>query len=91
MGAPAALVPAVPWIEVVLGITLVVPVLRPWPAIGAMALIAAFTVVVVRRLRDGSRPPCACFGPRSNRPLGQWHVARNGVLLGLAAVAAFGG
>ena len=49
---------------------------------------SAFTVVIVRRLLDGSRPPCACFGSRSTRPLGAYHVARNGVLLVLAIVAA---
>ena len=37
----------------------------------------AYTVVIVRRIRDGSRPPCACFGSRSKRPLGAYHVVRN--------------
>ena len=40
---------------------------------------------------DGSRPPCACFGSRSNRPLGPIHVLRNVGLIALATVAAVWG
>ena len=61
---------------------------EPWPALAAIVLLVGFTVVIVRRLLDGSRPPCACFGSRSTRPLGAYHVARNGGLLVLAIVAA---
>ena len=57
-------------------------VVLPWSAVAAVALLVAFTVVVVRRLLDGSRPPCACFGSRSNRPLSGRDVVRNVVLLG---------
>lgn len=80
----------VPFIELVIGTTLLVPVLQPWPALAAVALFVVFTVVVVRRILDGSRPPCACFGSRSKRPLGPYHVVRNVVFIGLALVAAIG-
>ena len=51
-------------------------------------MLVAFTVVIGLRLLDGSRPPCACFGSRSTRPLGAYHVVRNLVLLALAVIAA---
>ena len=63
-------------------------VVRPWPAVVALAILVVFTLVIARRLLDGSRPPCACFGSRSNRPLGAVHVVRNVALMALAAVAA---
>lgn len=88
LGVPRVVAVLVPWIELVVGVALVVPVFEPWPAIAAVVLLVAFTVVVLWRLRDGSRPPCACYGSRSTRPLGARHVARNVGLLALAAVAA---
>jgi len=54
-------------------------------------LLLAFVVVILRRLRDGSRPPCSCFGSRSKRPLGAYHVVRNFLFLALAAVAVIWG
>jgi len=46
-----------------------------------------FTVVIVRRIRDGSRPPCGCFGSKSQRPLGAYHLVRNLLFLALGVVA----
>jgi hypothetical protein len=60
------------------------------PEILAALTLVAFTVVIVQRLLDGSRPPCACFGSRSNKPLGRRHVARNLGLLAVAALAIIG-
>ena len=81
----------VPYVELAVGAAGVVVVLLPWSAYAAIALLVMFTIVIVRRLLDGSRPPCACFGSRSARPLGAIHVVRNAVLLGLALVAAIWG
>lgn len=88
MGVPGWLARIVPFVEIVLGAALASQLVRPWPAIAAIALLVVFTIVIVTRLLDGSRPPCACFGTRSTRPLGGYHVARNAVLLALAVVAA---
>lgn len=87
MDVPRAVAQFVPYVELVTGVPLVAQLVKPWPAIAALILLAAFTVVVVRRLLDGSRPPCACFGSRSKRPLGAYHVARNLALLAGAVVA----
>ncbi len=83
---PVAIV--VPYVEIVLGALLVAQLFRPWPAVAAIVMLVAYTVVIVLRLLDGSRPPCACFGSRSKRPLGAPHVVRNLLLLGVAVVAA---
>jgi len=88
LGVSPAVALVVPWAELGVGILLVLPVLRPWPAVAAVALLAVFTWAIVRRLLDGARPPCACFGARSNRPLGPLHLLRNAVLIAVAVLAA---
>jgi uncharacterized membrane protein YphA (DoxX/SURF4 family) len=82
---PVALV--VPYVEIVVGVLLATQLFKPWPAVAALGLLLAFTVVIVRRIRDGSRPPCACFGSRSKRPLGAYQVLRNLALIAVAVVA----
>jgi uncharacterized membrane protein YphA (DoxX/SURF4 family) len=77
----------VPYVELLLGALLVAGFFMPWTAVAALGLLVAFTYVIVQRLRDGSRPPCACFGSRSKRPLGAYHVARNLALVLAALVA----
>jgi uncharacterized membrane protein YphA (DoxX/SURF4 family) len=86
---PLAMV--LPYGELVLGALLVAQLFTPWPALLAFGLLLAFVVVIVRRLRDGSRPPCSCFGSRSKRPLGAYHVVRNLLFLALAVVAVIWG
>ena len=84
LGAPGWSVPVVPWVELVLGALLVVGVLRPLVAIATALLLVAFTVLLSARLARGERPPCACFGRLSTRPISWWSVVRNLVLVGLA-------
>ena len=87
LGAPAWAVPVVPWIEIGLGALLVVQWSRPLVAAATAALLLVFSVLLVRRLAEGRRPPCACFGGFSTRPIGPWSVVRNAVLIGLAIIA----
>ena len=87
LGVPRRLAGLVPWYELGLGAVLLVGLFPPWPAIAAGLTLVVFTLVVVRRLLDGSRPPCACFGSRSARPLGRRHVLRNLGFLLVAVVA----
>jgi uncharacterized membrane protein YphA (DoxX/SURF4 family) len=86
MGVSRPLAVVVPYVEIVVGALLALQVLEPWPALVAVVTLVAFTVVIVRRIRDGSRPPCACFGSKSKRPLGAYHVVRNLLFLALALV-----
>lgn len=88
LGAPAWSVGVVPWLEIVLGAALVAQ-LAPRPAaVVAFGLLAVFTVLIGVRLREGRRPPCACFGAWSAKPLGPGHVVRNVGLMALAVLAA---
>jgi hypothetical protein len=91
MGVPRLVAQFVPFVEIVVGALLATQLFRPWPAVAALVLLLAFTIIIVRRLLDGSRPPCACFGSRSKRPLGAVHVVRNLVLMALTVVAGIWG
>jgi uncharacterized membrane protein YphA (DoxX/SURF4 family) len=86
LGVPFAVASAVPAAELALGALLVVGLWRSAAAWLAGALLLGFTVFLVAVLRTGQRPPCACFGSLSRRPIGWWSVVRNLVLLGLAVV-----
>lgn len=86
--APDVLAWVVPVVELACAVLLVV--VPAWGGIAAFALLAAFTVVLVRVLRSGREVSCNCFGALSRRPVSTWSLARNGVLLVLAAVAAAG-
>ncbi len=55
--------------------------------LAAVALLA-FTAVLARALRSGRSVSCGCLGPLSRRPVSGATLARNGVLVGLALVAA---
>jgi len=52
----------------------------------ALGLLAAFTVLLVRRLRAGSTAPCRCFGGVRSRAIAWTDVVRNLVLAALAVV-----
>ena len=85
-GAPAWSVRMLPWVE--LGLGALVAAQFPFAAVGALALLAAFSWLIVVHLRRGDGVPCACFGSASSaRPVSWWHLARNVVLAGLAVVA----
>lgn len=88
LGVPSELAQLVPFVEIALGAALAAQLVPPWPAVAAIALLVVFTIAIAMRLRDGSRPPCACFGSRSRRPLGAYHLFRNGALIALAVAAA---
>lgn len=89
LGAPEASIVVLPWTEIVVGALLSARVAQPVPAVAAATLLVAFSVLLVARLAQGQRPPCACFGSLSPRPIGWRHLARNGVLIGAAIVAIF--
>lgn len=86
LGVPRPIAAAVPWLEIAIGTTVAFRVAMPWPAVAAIALLLAFTVFIVARLRDGDRPPCACFGVWSAAPLSGWHVARNVCMIALGVL-----
>ncbi|MFF7892717.1 MauE/DoxX family redox-associated membrane protein [Streptomyces sp. NPDC007907] len=53
----------------------------------AAVLLAGFTYVVARALRDGTAVACRCFGDAGDRPAGPAQLVRNALLLGAVAAA----
>jgi len=94
-GVPLALVGpmtlALPVSEMVVAGSLVVVASAAWAAVAAAALLAAFCVAIVRLLARGEAPDCHCFGTLSSAPVGRGTLARNLVLVGLAAFVAVAG
>jgi uncharacterized membrane protein YphA (DoxX/SURF4 family) len=85
LGVPHPLTVALPSIEVAVGALLVAQVARRAVAVAALVLLASFTALLIRRLSQGRRPPCACFGSWSSKPIGWIDVARNATFVALAA------
>lgn len=88
LGVPRPLATATPIVEVVIGALLLVQVQRHVIAWSAVVLFAAFTGLLALRLAQGQRPPCACFGSLSSKPIGPGHLIRNALFVGLAVLAA---
>ena len=88
LGVPSSLAAIVPFIELGLGAALLAQLHRHGFAWAAVALFVAFTALLGLRLGQGQRPPCACFGALSSRPIGARHIARNVVLIVAAVLAA---
>ena len=89
MGASQPVATVVPGVELVLGASLVTGIAMPLPALAAIALLIAFSVVIARQLVDGRHPPCACFGSWSTRPLSEVHLLRNAGLIVVGTLACF--
>jgi len=77
--------PGLPGVELVVAVALVV-FWGPVPGVVALAMLAVFTVALVRA--QARRVPCVCFGAgASAAPPGAAAVVRNGVLAALAVLA----
>ena len=87
LGAPTWTIPLVPWVEIGVGALLIAQAVPPWPAVAALAMLVGFTALIVNSLAHGRRPPCACFGAWSAKPIGPAHLARNAALIVLALLA----
>ena len=98
MGVPAALsrpvvVRALPYAELALGLALLLTWGWLLAVVGAVstALFAAYAVLVARVLRTGDSVECNCFGSLGGDRVTSATLARNIVLVALAAIAtAFG-
>ncbi|MEO6124716.1 MAG: MauE/DoxX family redox-associated membrane protein [Ilumatobacteraceae bacterium] len=87
LGAPAAVIPFVPWIEIVVGALLCAQIARPIPAVLALVMLVVFSGLLALRLSRGQHPQCACFGSWSAKPLSWRHLARNSALITAAVIA----
>ena len=84
LGVPHSIAVVVPFVELLIGALLVTQVAPRPVALCAGLLLVAFTTLLVVRLRQGRRPPCACFGSLSTKPIGWGNVVRNAGFLALA-------
>lgn len=87
-GTPRSIVVALPAIEGLLGLALVVQLLPGIFSWVALALLAAFTATLTARYAKGSKAPCNCFGGKSNDPVDATTFIRNGALMLLALFGA---
>lgn len=90
LGVPMFVAPVLPWIELLIGAALIAQLFQPLAAWAAIGLTVAFSALIVRRLSQGRRPVCACFGAWSAKPIGPRHLYRNAAMLALGVVALFG-
>lgn len=82
---PSVLAWIVPAAELVIALALVL--WSGWGGVAAFVLLAAFTAFLLSILRSGRVVSCGCFGSTSTEPISSSEIGRNGVLLGLAALA----
>ncbi len=76
--------------EIVVAVLLLIPPTSFVGLILAIAMLTAFTVVVVLALRAGRRPDCRCFGRLGGADISVRTVVRNSVLIDLAALGLIG-
>lgn len=88
LGVPQVVAHVVPYVEAAIGALLVVQFQRRLVAWVAVGVLLAFTAAVVAQLARGRRPPCACFGSWSAKPVGSATIVRNLVFVALGVVAA---
>ena len=86
---PVAVV--VPLAEVAVAAALLPAASARIAAVAALVLLVLFIGAILLTLARGQAPDCRCFGQISNRPISGKTVARNAILVALAASIAFSG
>lgn len=79
---------ALPWVELLLGLLLLVGWQVRWVAAGAALLLAGFFTVMVVAYSRGLGIDCGCFGV--GEKLGPWTLSRDGLLVLLAFAVTVG-
>jgi hypothetical protein len=82
-----ALAVGVPVVEIALAVGLVI--VPGWAALGALAVLAGFTTILLRAMAAGVDVGCGCFGTARREPVSFVEIVRNGLLAGGAVLAAF--
>ena len=88
LGVAWPIAAVVPYLEAIVGALLLVQWQRHAAGWAAVVVLAVFTVLLVVKLAQGKRPPCACFGSWTAAPIGPANVLRNLVLIAIAVAAA---
>ena len=86
-GVPRWILNPLPLLEVIIGALTAVRLWVPVIPLVLAGLLMAFTGWILVAIRKDDVPTCACFGSMSKKPIGWRHVARNSVLIALAASA----
>jgi Methylamine utilisation protein MauE len=87
----AAVAITLPLVELALAATLLPLETARWAAAVAVGLLVAFSGVLVAAMRQGTTAGCPCLGGSHRAPPSLRALARNSVLLGLAAVGVWPG
>ncbi len=80
---------AVPWVEALCGVCLVLGLWARSAALVLAVLLCGFIAMIASTMLRGMDVSCSCFGKFEipcTGPVGWCHIARNGVLLLLAAL-----
>jgi len=85
--ASDAMARVLPWLELLVAVGLLFGASAFWAALGACALLGAFTLAIVVNLARGRRPECRCFGQLASAPIGPATIVRNLLFAALAATA----
>jgi uncharacterized membrane protein YphA (DoxX/SURF4 family) len=88
LGVSGFVAGGLPFAELAIGALLIAQIARRPVAVVAGVVLVAFTTLLVVRLSQGRRPPCACFGALSSRPISWVTVARNAAFIALAVLIA---
>jgi peroxiredoxin len=78
---------ALPGVELLIAVALLVQPVARAGAGGALVLLLVFVGVIARIVRAGGAPQCHCFGRVGSEPAGRSTLVRNLVLAAAAAVA----
>lgn len=91
-GVPSSLVAplgvTVPLAELAVALALLVGPAATWGALGALTLLAGFSLAIAWNLARGRTPDCHCFGQLHSSPAGPRTMARNAALIALAGFVA---
>lgn len=87
LGAPSFAIPAVPYIEIILGSLLIAGLAVNVVLVASIVALSSFTALLALRLAAGDRPPCACLSFRSTRPIGWSNIVRNLLMLAILVSA----
>ena len=90
LGVPRSVATVVAPLEGLVGVALVSQLWSRLVLVVSLAMLLAFTTLIVSLLARGRRPACACFGAARSRPISWWTVVRNLVFIMVNVIALLG-
>ena len=90
LGVPRSVATVVAPLEGLIGVALVSQLWSRLVLVVSLAMLLAFTILIVSLLARGRHPACACFGAARSRPISWWTVVRNVVFITVNVIALLG-